>query len=186
MAWCCSTHTHTCSNFGSSLIVVVTSCEFSVVVVVSMVDFGISPALVSEVQGLIDKGEATGQQTGAWEAILAVLTTNKMVLKLQLPPEVVGVHPQNRSNLGVDCVAAQEHGDDILQAGYSSQKASDATCFECPPGDMAKDFEDFNENLLKESNGYLPPLSTLKYLSVGGSHTNTFLRHVNAGGQLEL
>ena len=146
-----------------------------------LLDPRIAPAVVSEVQDLIDKGEATGQQTGAWEGILVILTKNNLVLILQLPPEVVGVHPQNRSSLGVDSAAAQEHGDDILQAGYSSQKASDATCFECPPAEMAKEFEDFNENLLKESSGFLPPLSMLKYLSVGGSHTNTFLRQVNGG-----
>ena len=39
----------------------------------------------------------------------------------------------------------------------------------------------FNQNLVDLSDGAIPPLTALRYLSVGGGHTNSFLRAVIAG-----
>jgi len=63
-----------------------------------------------------------------------------------------------------------------LQAGFSWQKASDATAVEAPPAPFNAESIAANDRYEQLSGGFIPPLSQLKLLSLGGGHTNTFLR----------
>ena len=93
-------------------------------------------------------------------------------------PEFCGVHPQNRSRLGVSGSEAHHHGAQILRSGFSWRKAADATAFEVPPPPHDTEAKACNEQFAALSGGAIPPLQQLKLLSVGGGHTNTFLRAV--------
>ena len=87
-----------------------------------------------------------------------------------------------RSKLGVAGGDAHQHGQTILKEGFSMRKASDVCCFEAPPqgSDAYKEAVESNEEVVNLSSGLIPPLTQLKYQSVGGAHTNTFLRAVKA------
>ena len=139
-----------------------------------------SPALLEQVGKICDHAETTGARVAAWEEIQAIMLQHKIAWNAQVPPEFVGVHPSNRSGLGVSGADAHHHGGQILQAGFSWRKASDATAVECPPAPFDLKAVTENEKYSKLSNGFIPPLSQLKLLSLGGAHTNAFLRAVKA------
>lgn len=134
--------------------------------------------VVNKVKTLLQQG-SSGSVVSIWEEIVDVLTGAGIAWRVNIPPEFIGVHPLNRSKLGVGGSESHHHGDKILQAGWSWRKCSDATCVEHDPTDeqAVKD----NELFVSLSGGYIPPLAQLKYLSIGGGHTNTFLRAVKAG-----
>lgn len=137
-----------------------------------------TPSVVEKVSSLLQKGSA-GSVVSVWEEIVEVMLQAGVAWRAQIPPEFVGTHPQNRSKLGVGGSESHHHGYKVLQAGWSWRKCSDATCIEHDPAD--KEAVQDNEDFVALSGGYIPPLSQLKYLSIGGGHTNTFLRAVKAG-----
>ena len=96
-------------------------------------------------------------------------------------PARAGVSPHNRSKLGVVGADSQYLGKDILDDGWSWRKTSDSSAFEMPPAPHDKEAIEYNEDLIEVSDGLMPPLQPLKILTVGGSHTNCFLRQVIAG-----
>lgn len=67
----------------------------------------------------------------------------------------------------------------MLAQGFSLKKAADVVCFEA--GDDCSEAVAFNSRLSSLSEGLIPPLCKLRYLAVGGNHTNTFLRACKAG-----
>ena len=81
--------------------------------------------------------------------------------------------------MGVAGVDAHTHGEKILRLGFSLAKCSDVVAFEVHPDDTTAD--QFNQDLASMSDGLIPPLAQLRLISVGGGHTNTFLRAVKAG-----
>jgi len=83
--------------------------------------------------------------------------------------------------LGVGGSEAQCHGRDVLQEGWSWKKASDATAIEKPPPPFDKADVQFNNDIVDKSAGLIPPLTVFEIESIGGSHTNTFLRQVKNG-----
>ena len=140
-----------------------------------------SDSLVKKVQSLIDKADASGEKVAAWDEIQQVLTDGKLGYFSQVPCDFVGVHESNRSKLGVGGSEAHHHGADILKMGFSWKKASSATAFECPPAPFDDEAQKHNASWVELSGGLIPPLTQLKLLSVGGGHTNSFLRAVQAG-----
>ena len=137
-------------------------------------------SLVASVQRAID-GTSKGECVTAWEHIQQLLVQGKVAcVGMQLPPDRVGVHPANRAHLGVGGTEAHVLGDKILTAGWSWRKSADATCVETPPSPWGDEAEKFNANLSRFSEGIIPPLAACKYLSLGASHTNVFLRAARA------
>ena len=67
-----------------------------------------------------------------------------------------------------------------MQAGFAWSKCADVTAVEAAGPDWQHGVQ-FNEELVALSGGLIPPLSDLRLLSVGGGHTNCFLRAVKAG-----
>jgi len=137
--------------------------------------------VVTKVQALLDEGIASGERVAAWEEIQGVLVTAKLGWTAQMPPDFVGVHPCNRSYLGVGGSEAHFHGSQVLQAGFSWAKAADATAVETPPHPLDQEAVEENDKFVNLSDGLIPPLSQMKLMSIGGGHTNTFLRAVKAG-----
>ena len=137
-------------------------------------------SLVASVQRAID-GTSQGEFVTAWEHIQQLLVQGKVAcVGLQLPPDRVGVHPANRARLGVGGSEAHILGEKILTAGWSWRKSADAVCVESPPSPWGDEAEEFNASLSRLSEGMIPPLASCKYLSLGASHTNVFLRAARA------
>ena len=133
----------------------------------AVLDAVFTKGLLEQVHKLCDDAEATGARVAAWEAIQVIMLQHKIAWNAQVPPEFVGVHPLNRSGLGVSGADAHHHGGQILQAGFSWRKASDATAVECPPAPFHLQSVTENEKYSKLSNGLIPQLSQLKLLSLG-------------------
>ena len=137
--------------------------------------------VVMKVKALLDEGSASGSRVAAWEQIQDALLKAGLGWTAQMPPDFVGVHPCNRSRLGVGGSEAHFHGAQILQAGFSWAKAADATAVEAPPYPHDMEAAAANDKFVSLSDGLIPPLSQMKLMSIGGGHTNTFLRAVKAG-----
>ena len=135
-----------------------------------------TPEVLKRVSALLEKAFQTGERTAALEKVQAVLEQAGLVWQERVPPELVGAHPANRSGLMLDVATAHQHGAEILATSFSFAKARDATAVEA---DAATGLgQSQNERLVQSSKGMLAPLKALKLLSVGGSHTNAFLRAV--------
>ena len=121
-----------------------------------------SPILIQTVNDLIAAGEKTGERVSAWDEIRQLLTQHQVAWVQQVPPEFCGIAMENRSGSGVGGSEAQHHGLKVRKAGFSWQKASDATAFERAPDDIAS--VKWNDELVKMSGGLIPPLVALKLL----------------------
>jgi len=138
--------------------------------------------LIEMVQQVINRANLTGERVAAWDQLQQIFIDRKLAYKSQVPPEMVGVHPENRSRLGVGGSEAHHHGAQILKTGFSWAKASDAAAFEVPTDKLAlEEARAVNDGIVALSGGFIPPLVQLRLLSVGGGHTNAFLRAVKAG-----
>ena len=145
------------------------------------IDAKYTPELRSEVTRLLKEAEQAGQKVSVFESVVSLLEKQGLVWKAQIAPEFVGTHPQNRSEAMVSCTEAHQHGLEILKVGWSSRKCADATCVQAPPPPRYAMFDAVNKREVQLSDGKIPPLASLQYLSVGSSHTNVFLRSVKAG-----
>ena len=137
--------------------------------------------VVAKVNKLIDTGLRTGEIVSAWEEIRQVLLEASLAWEQQVPPEYVGVHPLDRSGTLVGGSESHHHGAGILAIGFSWKKASDVTAIQSPPSPQDQEFIAVNKMLVSINSGLIPPLVALRLLSIGGGHTNTFLRAVKAG-----
>ena len=79
--------------------------------------------VIVHVNALLKKGNDSGSVVSVWEEIQETLIANGIAWRAQIPPEFVGVHPENRSKLGVGGSEAHHHGWSILQAGWSKKKS---------------------------------------------------------------
>ena len=137
--------------------------------------------LVAEVQSIIDK--AGKQQVKAFDTIKATLLQQGLAWSQQIVPGFVYLHPDNRSSYLVDPARVHQHGLEIVTAGFSPAKAADVCCVEVPPAGhpALAECQKANEELYAVADGLLPPVGDMKYVSLGGGHTNSFLRCLNAG-----
>ena len=134
---------------------------------------------VAEVQHIIDS--ASNRKVQAWDEIKHKLVGAGLASVQQVQPQFVGVHPCNRSSFGIDPARVHEHGHDIVRSGFSWNKTTDVVAIEVPPAPHNAEINRVNTELVHLSDGLLPELSQLKLASVGGSHTNAYLRALVAG-----
>ena len=135
-------------------------------------------ALVKAVDQLLSSAEVQGNLVSTWEEVVELFFKHHLAWKAHVQPDFVGVHPGNRSKFGVAGADSHVHGDKICQNGFSWKKASDATAIEADSQDIEE--KQFNDELSALSDGLIPILAMIKILSVGGSHTNMFLRALKA------
>ena len=136
--------------------------------------------VIQKVNDVLSRAASSGERVSGWEELKVVLKGAKLAWISQVAPDMVGVHPGNRSSLGVGASEAHHHGARIVQSGWSWSKASDVSALECPPPPYDRDAQQMNKLYVDMSEGGIPPLRLLKLLSIGGAHTNTFLRSVQA------
>ena len=140
-----------------------------------------TPEIVAKVKALLQQGLSSGEKIGVWEQVRDECLNAGVAWDVHVPPEQPGVHPGNRSSLGVSGHDAQHLGFKILSVGWSWAKCADATAVQAPPTPLDKQVRLYNEELVALSDGLLPPLKVLQALTIGGGHTNCFLRQVQAG-----
>ena len=86
------------------------------------------------IQAHLDAVTASGEgRVEAWDSVQKVLLDAKLAWHAVVPPDQVGIHPANRSSLGVGAHEAHKLGARILKAGFSLKKTADSTAFELPP-----------------------------------------------------
>ena len=137
--------------------------------------------VVSKVKALLQQGLSSGEKIGVWEQVLDECVKAGVAWDVHVPPNQTGVHPGNRSSFGVSGHDSQHLGFKILSVGWSWAKCTDATAVQAPPAPLDKQVRIYNDELVALSDGLLPPLKVLQALTIGGGHTNCFLRQVQAG-----
>ena len=133
---------------------------------------------VEAIDRLVRESSSTGRIVSGLESLTKYLLQHELAMHLTIPPQFVATSLQNRSGSLSNPGLAHLLGEKIIGHGFSFAKARDCVAVEAPPPTdpqyavaVAK-----NERLTALSNGLCPPLQELKYLSIGGSHTNVFLR----------
>ena len=136
---------------------------------------------VEVIAGLLAHGITSGQKVGVLEEIITAMYKFNMAWTESCTPEQAGVHPGNRSSFGVGGTEAQQLGFDILSVGWSWNKCSDAMAVHVPPAPLDVAGSAYNASLADVSDGLIPPTKIMRCLTVGGGHTNVFLRQCLAG-----
>ena len=124
-----------------------------------------TPALVKEVQMLIDQGMRTGQVSGSWHKIKSEFTAAKVGWYGRVSPLKAAISRRNRYGLGVTGSDAQAHGEQMISVGFHN--VEDACAFEADPGD--KEQQVFEDALCKRSGGTIPPWRTPLWWWGGGA-----------------
>lgn len=92
---------------------------------------------------------------------------------MQVPVDSVGVSPWNRGGAGVTGAAAQQHGWQIRQVGFTSKRLEPVSHQRHPESEYEISF---NKMQIQLSDHLLPPLRDVVCLSLGCGHTNAWLR----------
>ena len=138
--------------------------------------------LVSQVDGLLDQAYSTGiNKVAIHYQIQQQLLQVGLAWHAHCVPERAGVSPHNRSRLGVVAADSQHLGGEVLDQGWNDKKTEESSAFQIPPPPLDVECKVFNQEIVILSDGLIPPLDDVDILTVGGSHTNTFLRQVNGG-----
>ena len=138
-------------------------------------------AQVQLVQQLLNHILADVQAVRSWELVVEKLTAMGLSWRVQMQPDQVGIHQGNRSKFGIDATNMNAHGSTIIKKGFSWKKSEDCTAIEMPsdPASVAEAIAS-NFRVVELSGGYIPKLSAMKALSLGGANTNGFLRAARA------
>lgn len=138
---------------------------------------GIMP-LSQEVKTALEqfiKQAENGGHVAAMSNMFQYLKAHNLCYTHRVNPSLVHVHPQNRDGIGVYPTEVRTLLSDIGDAGWSWSEVK-AIATEVPSLDRS--VEDFNRQLVANSNGLLPEVrpGTVKYASLSATHTNMVLR----------
>ena len=154
----------------------------------SLQAMAVTPEVLAELEDIMKAAHETGQVMQAYHKVMTVLTTNGLCREMRISPDEVGVSPRNRDGYGVSGPDAHELLDKIVEVGWSDRETSP----HCVEVDMnaGSSIQAFNEKLMNQSSGLIPPLKFLRFASLAASHTNVALRALRhetrhpSGGQL--
>ena len=110
--------------------------------------------------------------------IKANMVSARIAVYKHVAPARAGVSSKNRSRLGVVGSDSQVLGETILRHGWNDHRTEESSSFDIPPPPLDKEERDFNKMLFDLGDGLVPLLEDLEVITVGGSHTDTFLRQV--------
>ncbi len=137
--------------------------------------------MVQEVHDLLENACKKGDKVAILEKIKLLLVQRGLAWYAPCAPGRAAVSEENRSKLGVVGSDSQVLGGDILARGWSDQRTEESSAFQKPPPPLDSECKSFNQRLIDLSDGLIPELDDIDILTVGGSHTNTFLRQVLCG-----
>ncbi|CAK0889669.1 unnamed protein product, partial [Prorocentrum cordatum] len=128
----------------------------------------------------IEESNASGRLASGWDQLKEFLLAEGLAYCQQVPPNQMCIDIRDRSGSLVNPARACNLGAKICAQGFVLAKTAAATAFEAPQGAQLEGAAMANDRLSRLSGGRCPPLDSLRYTSVGGSHTNVFLRCVLA------
>ncbi|CAK0827156.1 unnamed protein product, partial [Prorocentrum cordatum] len=128
----------------------------------------------------IEESNSSGRLASGWDQLKEFLLAEGLAYYQQVPPNQMGIDIRNRSGSLVNPARARNLGAKICAQGFVLAKTAAAAAFEAPQGAQLEETAMANDPLSRLSGGRCPPLDSLRYTSVGGSHTNVFLRCVLA------
>ena len=142
-----------------------------------------SQVLVEKIQSIIDKDPKAVGPITKWGLVLDILKVHKIAYVVEdIDPDMMLVHPDNRSKLGVNPFNAHRVGAYIHRVGADMELLTKATCSELSPIEATRKRQiDFNHQLVSSSAGMLAPVSGAeRYVSLGCGHTAQFIKAVRA------
>lgn len=142
-----------------------------------------SQVLVEKIQSIIDKDPKVVGPITKWGLVLDILKVHKIAYVVEdIDPDMMLVHPDNRSKLGVNPFNAHRVGAYIHRVGADMELLTKATCSELSPIEATRKRQiDFNHQLVSSSAGMLAPVSGAeRYVSLGCGHTAQFIKAVRA------
>jgi hypothetical protein len=111
---------------------------------------------------------------------MSILKSVGLAWSAQLHSSTVGIHPRNRSGLGIRATQVHDLMHDIVSHGFVMAETQKATCIEVDPTTNKEAI--YNEQIMLSSEGLLPPLTKpLAALAFCCTHTNQGLRVLDAG-----
>ena len=113
------------------------------------------PRVQTRIDSLLLACQHKGIVSG-WDAVVEYLLSENLAVKTRIRPDMVGVHSRNRGRYGIDIVGCHQHGEQILEQGFSWKKAADATCIEAGMF-LSPEDDKINADTVALSNGLLPP-----------------------------
>ena len=118
-----------------------------------------SQVLVEKIQSIIDKDPKVVGPITKWGLVLDILKVHKIAYVVEdIDPDMMLVHPDNRSKLGVNPFNAHRVGAYIHRVGADMELLTKATCSELSPIEATRKRQiDFNHQLVSSSAGMLAP-----------------------------
>lgn len=110
--------------------------------------------------------------------ILDLFVKENISYTSELCPDVLLVHPENRSKLGVNPFNVHRTGAYIKKAGADFKELSNAVAFELSPNTADRDQQiSFNKKLVEHSGGMMAPVNgSERFLTVSCGHTSQFCK----------
>ena len=145
---------------------------------------GYPPELVKDIQDIIDAANlGTLAPNTALADIEEILKDKHIVRLVDLHPDEIACHPDNRGSFGLNAYNVHKNGAEIDKVGCDLAQIKNATCFELCPIEPKKSFQlDFNRRLISGSKGLLAPLTGReRAASVGTGHFTAWCRAIGAG-----
>jgi hypothetical protein len=139
----------------------------------------ISADVVQAVQTILEQHSPMEGPITKWGKVLDVLKYHKLAYMVEnVSPNLVLVHPDNRSKLGVNPHNCHRTGAYIHRVGADLELLKKATAFEINPMDPVRSTQlDFNRKLVEQSHGMLAKVTgSERYVSVGCGHTTQFCK----------
>ena len=120
------------------------------------------PEVVAEARRFVKQGKEKGGRIAICETIAEAFLAAGIAWYDHALPDHVGISVWNRTKCRVMGTDVHAHGGEILDVGFSWQKAADATAFECPPEPLCAEAVTANTDIVKFSAGLIPPLRRLR------------------------
>lgn len=100
----------------------------------------------------------------------------------KVAPQMFFTHPKNRGGLGLSWHNVHRNGQRVYDIGARKDKLVDSLAFEMQQGEGRAAQTEFNEELIRKSDGLLAqPSGNERYMTVGGGHTTAFCKAAKAG-----
>ena len=117
-----------------------------------------------------------------WKAMSQYLLDEKILYKMQLKPDALLVHPQNRGGMGLQVFSMHAKGQRILECGCDLQLLSSSTCIELHPDPVKKEQQiAFSMGLHQSHPTFVAPvLGHERYMSLSSTHVSQFFKAMSA------
>ena len=141
----------------------------------------LQPAVKANVEKILS--DQSMEDLAKWKAMSQYLLDEKILYKMQLKPDALLVHPQNRGGMGLQVFSMHAKGKRILQCGRGLQLLSSSTCIELHPDPVKRDKQiAFSMGLHQSHPTFVAPvLGHGRYMSLSSTHVSQLFKATPAG-----